>query len=143
MWRPLLEIVVFLKLRQLSKILYKIRLYIRSKKNVIYYLKDFQNFLSQQKFQFQSNVMLSPVGDCDSQKIWLWLVCGHCRFHNGDLYHGLQKKDQMDEFGCYWWSNTAKECLCGNAEKRPKTWPCLVQEPFYLSLGTKTNLENY
>ena len=28
---------------------------------------------------------------------------GHCRFVNGDLYHGLWNKDQMDAFGCYWW----------------------------------------
>ena len=31
---------------------------------------------------------------------------GHCRFVNGDLYHGLWNKDQMDAFGCYWWAQT-------------------------------------
>ena len=44
------------------------------------------------------------VGECDSKRRKYGY--GHCRFENGDLYHGLWKKDQMDEFGCYWWSNT-------------------------------------
>lgn len=31
---------------------------------------------------------------------------GHCRFINGDLYHGLWSKDRMDTFGSYWWAKT-------------------------------------
>ena len=46
------------------------------------------------------------LGECDSKLRKNGY--GHCQFQNGDLYHGLWRKDQVDEYGWYWWSKSGK-----------------------------------
>ena len=73
-----------------------------------------QSILVSSKFHFigKSCFYTYPqlnLGECDSKLRKNGY--GHCQFQNGDLYHGLWRKDQVDEYGWYWWSKSGKSFL--------------------------------